>query len=795
MGLTIGCLIALLHDAGWTTRWDHPLQDLAFRLRPERPDSGAVVVVGITADCIEELGPTPWPRRWYGEAIQQLNAKGASVIALDVFFPDPSHDNRIADGEKGPVDDDGALADAMREAGNVILPVFDQYRGSRKNIIRLRQNISRLTEAAATVGHINVVQDSDGVVRRTPVRIGSLTRRYLQLGVVAAGLHAGVRDLQPRYGRGVVVLGGWHVPVDEQGNMLINWQSPDAWDTPGRLLTFSDLRNGRVTDEQIRGKIVLLGQTSPGLPNADQIATPFGPRYGLFAQGNIAEGIASERYVYPCPRIPYLVLLLGLSAIAGAALPNLKLVSLLVSAAALLAAAGATGFLALSRWEMLLDVMPLVLSVALTTGGTLAWSLAGARGQVRRQEEALEVLRVAGEETAGLIANALSGDAADIGVLGATGPYAESLQVPQITPPMVLRSMAAGLGARYGFMRLDDGRGPARWLSTASPDDMAAGEVRRLAEAVVPLVEREGQAVLVPRTRRHPALSPFSHLAKSVLGLRLALGECALATVVLCGKTRTAISPAIHFGITDLRIACAMAPQGSLLLDHARLHQTLRSLLARAVGTLTAAVHARDAYTRGHSERVAFYAVFLARATGLSDEAVEAIELGALLHDVGKIGMDEGLLKGKRGLNQQEWALIKQHPVIGSEIIAGLEELSFLVPAVRHHHERYDGTGYPDGLRGEEIALVARIMAVADAFDAMTFERTYRDAPLVFEEACAELDSGAGSQFDPQLAAVFVKHAGPELIAEAQAAATEDPDAALEPTGTAFRRESARLPH
>jgi len=302
---------------------------------------------------------------------------------------------------------------------------------------------------------------------------------------------------------------------------------------------------------------------------------------------------------------------------------------------------------------------------------------------------------------------------------------------------------------------------------------VAGPEVRGFAETLVPLVEREDRAMLIPNVRRDPVLKRFGRAVDSALGLRLALGESHLATIVLCGKRRTAISPTTRFQIEDLRIACAMAPQGSLLLDHARLHHVLRSLLARAVGSLTAAVHARDAYTRGHSERVAYYAVFLARAMGLSEQAVEAVELGALLHDVGKIGMDEVLLKGKRGLTEREWGLVRQHPVTGSEIIAGLDELSFLLPAVRHHHERYDGAGYPDGLGGEEIPLLARIMAVADAFDAMTFERPYRETPLRFEEACAELTEGAGSQFDPRLARLFAEHAVPELIASAQESASE----------------------
>lgn len=771
-GLLAGCLVAASHFSGWTEQWEHPVRDLAFRLRPDPPDSGAVAVIGITGDCIDEFGPPPWPRRWFGEAARKLDAMGASTIVFDVFFPVPSARETTAAARAAEPNDDAVFAEAMRDAGNVVLPVFDEYRGAHTNIIRLRENIPCLTEAASAIGHINVVQDADGVVRRAPVRVGSLTRTYLQLGLVAAALHSGAADLTARRRRGCVELAGRRIPTDADGNLLINWRPPSAWERPGRLLTFSDLRDGRVDEQDIRGKVVMIGQTSPGLPNADQIASPFGPRYGLFAQADIAESMATGRWIEACPRGPYVVLLIALCALAGALLSSLRLASLLVSAAVLLTVAALACFVAFWRWGILVDFIPLALGIAATTGGTLAWSLARARSQVARHETALEVVRKAGEDTANLILKALATATEDMAVLGADGPYAESLQVPEVTPPVVLRTMTAALGARWGFMELREANGESRWLSSGPGDPAVDQEVRQLAEALVPLVEREGRAVLVPNVRRDPVLKHLRRSVDSALGLRLALGGASLATIVLCGKSPTAISPTTRFQVEDLRIACAMAPQGSLLLDHARLHEVLRLLLARAVGTLTAAVHARDAYTRGHSERVAHYAVFLARAMGLSEQAAEAVELGALLHDVGKIGMDEVLLKGKRGLTEDEWAVVREHPVTGGAIIADLDELSFLVPAVRHHHERYDGTGYPDGLEREQIPLLARMMAVADAFDAMTFERPYRAAPLSFEEACAEVADGAGSQFDPQLAALFVKHATPELITSAQESAS-----------------------
>jgi len=220
----------------------------------------------------------------------------------------------------------------------------------------------------------------------------------------------------------------------------------------------------------------------------------------------------------------------------------------------------------------------------------------------------------------------------------------------------------------------------------------------------------------------------------------------------------------------DLRVALALSPQAALLLDHARLHGGLYAALRDACATLASAMGARDEYTSGHSARVAFYSVFLARQLGLPRWCLEAVELGALLHDIGKIALDEVILQGAGRLDDADLDLVRRHPDIGASIFSHMDELQALLPAIRHHHERYDGGGYPDGLAGTEITLLARIVGLADAFDAMTFRRPYRDRALTFEEACDELLLNAGRQFDPDLARRFVAAATPDLVEQARRA-------------------------
>ena len=173
-----------------------------------------------------------------------------------------------------------------------------------------------------------------------------------------------------------------------------------------------------------------------------------------------------------------------------------------------------------------------------------------------------------------------------------------------------------------------------------------------------------------------------------------------------------------------------------------------------AVYALAAAVDAKDSYTYDHSRRVNVYAVALAEAVGLSPDEVSRVSTAALLHDIGKISISDKILRKKTKLNAEEWGQIKSHPRLGANIVGNVPNLVPCVSGILYHHERWDGTGYPEGLAGEAIPLEARILAVADAFAAMTSARPYRDA-LSNEEVMKELKEGAGKQFDPKLVEVF----------------------------------------
>ena len=174
------------------------------------------------------------------------------------------------------------------------------------------------------------------------------------------------------------------------------------------------------------------------------------------------------------------------------------------------------------------------------------------------------------------------------------------------------------------------------------------------------------------------------------------------------------------------------------------------------IQSLRYAVEAKDPYTRGHSDRVSEYAVLIGRKMGLSEDEIKTLQIGGLFHDIGKIGVPDTILQKEAKLTDDEYSQIKNHPSIGAHILGEAEAFKDIIPIVKHHHERFDGRGYPSRLSGEKIPLLARITAVADTFDAMTSKRSYRNA-LDIQYVKEEIERCKGTQFDPKIAEVFLE--------------------------------------
>jgi diguanylate cyclase (GGDEF)-like protein/PAS domain S-box-containing protein/putative nucleotidyltransferase with HDIG domain len=220
------------------------------------------------------------------------------------------------------------------------------------------------------------------------------------------------------------------------------------------------------------------------------------------------------------------------------------------------------------------------------------------------------------------------------------------------------------------------------------------------------------------------------------------------------------------------RIVSSVASSIAVALKDAGVAQALEDPDMQILATVGAAAEIKDRYIRGHPERTSEGAMALAAEIGLPPERVRDIRIAGLLHDIGKITVSEGILNKPGKLTRREFATIKEHPIVGATLVSQVKGFEQLIPIIRHHHERFDGAGYPGGLAGEEIPVEARILSVVDVFDALTHERSYRNA-LSREEAIGELERGAGTQFDPAVLKAFlalVERRGEEPATPAQAA-------------------------
>jgi HD-GYP domain-containing protein (c-di-GMP phosphodiesterase class II) len=261
--------------------------------------------------------------------------------------------------------------------------------------------------------------------------------------------------------------------------------------------------------------------------------------------------------------------------------------------------------------------------------------------------------------------------------------------------------------------------------------------------------------ILLPRENRLAASSGAEAVAEPI-----SMNGRVIATLVAGGKS--ADDPDIDSFDTQLLDATA----DFLGIFHQNLarFQEQRDLFLGTLHALTSAIDAKDHYTRGHSERVSQWAQRIARRIGLDEKVVETYRIAGLVHDTGKIGVPETVLLKPGRLTDAEFDQLRRHPQIGYDILSGIAPLADVLPGVLHHHERWDGKGYPHGLKGEAIPQVARILALADTYDAMTSTRSYR-AALPMDKVLSEIRDNAGTQFDPALAPVLL-----ELIQEDLAA-------------------------
>lgn len=282
------------------------------------------------------------------------------------------------------------------------------------------------------------------------------------------------------------------------------------------------------------------------------------------------------------------------------------------------------------------------------------------------------------------------------------------------------------------------------------PLSLPPGKVHRLADQLVSALIERKSSLLINDLAADKSLAWMGEYATQLLAVPLQRQEQVLGCLFALDKNSG------EFDSMDSKLLNSIANESAIYLENAMLFEDVHDLMMGLLHSLTSAVDAKDAYTCGHSERVALLSRHLARQIQLPEAEVERIYMAGLLHDVGKIGVPENVLQKTGRLTADEFELMKKHPQIGARILHDIKQIEDIIPGVLHHHERYDGRGYPAGLAGERIPLMGRIICLADCFDAMTSNRTYRKA-LPLEVALTEIRRCSGTQFDPRLAESFLQ--------------------------------------
>ncbi|MFW6059164.1 MAG: HD-GYP domain-containing protein [Phycisphaeraceae bacterium] len=286
-------------------------------------------------------------------------------------------------------------------------------------------------------------------------------------------------------------------------------------------------------------------------------------------------------------------------------------------------------------------------------------------------------------------------------------------------------------------------------LFLAGPVAHETHTMRAIGQQIMECIGERREPMVVDDTREL-AVEGLSEIADDLIVIPLRSEKQRLGILFgsnkLDGATLTSV---------DSKLCDSLANSLTIFLENRMLYDDMQAMFLGTLHALTSAIDAKDSYTHGHSERVALMGRKLAEAAGLDTHTCERVYIAGLVHDVGKIGVPERVLCKPGKLTAREFDLVKMHPEIGGRILQDIRQMEDLLPGVLYHHERWDGAGYPQGLAGEDIPLFGRLLGLADAFDAMSSDRTYR-AAMQFDHVIAEVRRHAGTQFDPQLAELFV---------------------------------------
>lgn len=707
-GLFPTCLAVLLatgaHLFGLGQGFDDRLNDAFVRVAPNAVPEVArdipdVAVVTIDPRSLRASPPWPWKRSVHADAVARLTDVGAQAIAFDIDFSSPS-----------TPEEDRHFAAALRKSDRVVLATFSQTQqleaGAELEIVN--RPVPVLAEAARALGSVLVPIDQDGVVRHAPRTspigaedIPSLARASLQI--------AGPTHLMSRIEN----------DTEHDGSTLVDFRRAFP---PIPTVAYIDLIENRFDPEKLRGRTVFIGATAAEFQ--DLWSTPAAPALpGVMIQAIGYRTAAAEAVgdatlgSAPFPITFALFALIGFATRARSGARTATRAALVLGAGvALLPLAWA------SLWFASVTLPLTVAFVLLGAQYTFGIEALQRRIRARADAQASSLLALSQLGDVGAESGTTVEGSTDAGLRLALQLLGDVVQARGIA---LLRSSPNG---QFTQERIE-------WRPQG-----AQNEELFLDETIAAASIRDRMAI----EREDPLLSGAAVIYSPLVSNREPIG----ALVVFCQAGQPVDS-------IKSRTIATVSSQLALTAQNLQLIERLRETFESSIAAVASAVEARDGYTDQHCRRLAAFSSLMGTRVGMSENAIRAMELGALLHDVGKIGIPDAVLNKPGRLSNEERREMEKHPEIGAGIIApviGLEETT--LHCVIHHHERFDGTGYPEGLAAEEIPLAARIVSIVDVWDALSTSRPYKKA-FSQPEVRDLMMKGRGTQFDPDLVDLF----------------------------------------
>ncbi len=320
----------------------------------------------------------------------------------------------------------------------------------------------------------------------------------------------------------------------------------------------------------------------------------------------------------------------------------------------------------------------------------------------------------------------------------------------------IMKIVKEQVGAEACSLYLIDEEKQELWFEVALGEKGSkVKEIRlKMGEGIAGWVAQEGIKLNLKDVNNDPRFArniskKIEHKQKSMLTLPIKIGSKTIGVIQLINKISGGF-----FNKSDEELMDGMCSQIAIALENAKLYKAMHDIFIDSMASLASAIDAKDPYTNGHSLRVTEYSLEIGREMKLSDEQLEKLEYMALLHDIGKIGISDSILNKQESLTDEEFLIMKTHTQIGEKILSSMKSLSHIIPGVKYHHERFDGSGYPSNCIGSDIPLEARIISIADTYDAMTTTRPYRKG-LDHNTAIDEISKYSGTQFDPEIVEYF----------------------------------------